>query len=234
MVSFGQSAGLKNDTLYLDINQDIAVQLLPFDDLVRIAIAYSPLLKYQTEISHSLNSVYEISKKQILQNASAFGNYSAGNQSILSTGGSLTSRDPIGQIANGYRFGVDVRVSLFDLFGRKHQIEQAYSNYRASVIQKDVVELQLRRELIMLYQDMITAQQVLKVRLMDDQASLTALRIAENDVQKGQATAEVLANATNRYAQAKAISEQVKGEFLKNVHFFETIMGVPIQRLKRN
>lgn len=236
LMMFNQSSGLANDTVYLDIDQDIAVQLIPFDELLKIAVAYSPLIKYQSEISNSLNSTYQNSKVQILQNVGGFASYSSGDQSIISSG-SVT--DPnnnlnIGQIANGYRVGVDLRVSLYDLFGRKHQIKQAYSNYQASILQKETIVFQLKRELITIYQDMITAQQLLKIRLIDEQASLTAFRIAEAESQKGKITAEEVANATNRYVQTKSISEQVKGDFLKNVHQFEAFMGVPIQRLKRN
>ncbi|QHV98968.1 hypothetical protein GJR95_29925 [Spirosoma endbachense] len=234
LMMFGQSSGLANDTVYLDIDQDIAVQLIPFDELVKIAITNSPLIKYQNEVANSLDASYQGTKSQILQNLGGSANYSGGNQSILSSGGTVTNRDPIGQIANGYRVGVDLRVSLYDLFGRKHQIRQAYSNYRAAVIQKETIEQQIKRELIVLYQDMITSQQILKFRLIEEQASLAAFRVAELEVQKGKITAEYLASATSRYIETKATTEQVKGEFLKNVHIFETMMGLPIQRLKRN
>lgn len=241
IVSFGASSGLTDDTLYLDIDQDIAVQLLPFDELMKVAIKHSPALKYQDEVSNLLNSAYEVSKMQILQNATGFANYAGGNQTILATGGTSAATggparlgETIGQIANGYRVGVDVRVSLYDLFGRKHQIRQAHANYRASLLQKQTVEMQLKRELITIYQDMITAQQVLKLRLVDEQASLAAYRIAELELQKGRINADVLASATNRYVETKSVAEQVKGDFLKNVRYFETLVGVPVQRLKRN
>ncbi len=244
---YGQSGGLRNrvsfgtsgpgrssvDTSYLDVDQDIAGQLLPFDELLKVAVVYSPLLKYQNEIVNGLSASYDVTRSQILQNAGASVNYSGGNQSIISTGGPITNRDPIGQIANGFRAGIDVRLSLFDVLGRKHLIRQAYSNQRAATIQKDVIELQIRRDLITVYQDMITAQQILKIRLTDEQASLATLRIAEAENLKGRITAEGLAAANSRYIEARAITEQIKGDFLKNVYFFETLVGVPMQRLKR-
>lgn len=233
LIAFGPAAGLTDDTLYLDIDQDIAVQLLPFEELMTVAVRHSPAIRYQTEVSNSLRSSYEISKVQILQNAAGFANYSGGTQTILSTG-RLQSGDAIGQIANGYRVGVDLRVSLFDLFGRKHQIRQAQATYRASVLQQETIELQLQRELITVYQDMITAQQVLKLRLVDEQASLTAYRIAEVELQKGRINADAMASATSQYIQTKSIAEQVKGDFLKNVRYFEALLGVPIHRLKRH
>lgn len=231
-VSFGQSVGIMKDSTFLDVDQDIAVQLMPFDDLVRIAAAYSPAMKYQTEFINSLSSSRELSKVQILQNASAFANYSGGNQTLLTRGVNQPG-DPLGQLANGYRVGVDLRVSLYDIFGRKHLLKQADANYRASVIQKDILELQLRREMIVIYQDMITAQQILKYRLMDEQSALAALRIAETENQKGRLTSDAFSLATNRYVETKVVTEQVKGEFLKNVHQFESLVGVPIQRMKR-
>ncbi|WP_227687173.1 TolC family protein [Spirosoma arboris] len=235
MVSFGASSGLADDTLYLDINQDVAVQLLPFDDIMKVAVAHSPLVKYQNEVANSLNEGYEIAKVQILQNVAGFGNYSTGNQILISSGGTtLPGQGTLGQIANGYRVGVDVRLPLYELFGRKHQVRQAQSNYKAAVHQKEVVELQLKRDLIGIYQDMITTQQLLKILLIDEQASLTAMRVGEVEIQKGQITADAMASTTSRYVQAKTASEQAKGNFLKNVHYFEALVGMPIQRLRRN
>ena len=130
--------------------------------------------------------------------------------------------------------GVDVRLPLYELFGRKHQVRQAQSNYKAALLLKESAELQLKRDLIGIYQDMITTQQLLKILLIDEQASLTALRVGEVEIQKGQITADLMASITSRYVQAKTASEQAKGNFLKNVHYFEALMGMPIQRLKRN
>ncbi|GAB3756327.1 TolC family protein [Spirosoma pomorum] len=233
LVSFGQSSGVGNDSLFLDIDKDIAVQLMPFDDLVKIAVSSSPLIKYQNEIVNSLDAVKTLAKFQVLQNVSGYANYSGGNQSLISSSATLPQGDFLGQIANGYRVGVDVRVTLYDIFGRKYQVRQAQSNLKAAAVQKDIIELQIRREMITIYQDMITAQQMLKIRLLDEQSSLTALRVAEAESKKGNASAEILASATNRYVQTKSVSEQVKGDFLKSVHQFEALVGVPIQRLKR-
>ncbi|RYC72145.1 hypothetical protein EQG79_08530 [Spirosoma sordidisoli] len=234
LVSFGRSSGLASDTLYLDVNQDIAVQLLPFDELVKMAVAYSPVIKYQNEVSSVLKASQGVARTQILQNVSGFGNYSGGNQVLIASGRSPDlNTNPIGQIANGYRAGVELRVSLFDVFGRKHLIRQADANYKASLVQKDIAELELKQQLISIYQDMITAQQILKTRLIDEQASLAALRVAEAELQKGKITTGQLASATTAYVQAKATTEQVKGDFLKSVHLFEALMGTPIQRLKR-
>lgn len=249
LMSFGASSGLANDTLFLDPNQDIAVQLMPFEDLMKIGIAYSPTLRYQTEVANSLDEARNVTRKQILQNVSGFANYSTGNQ-YLNITNSLTGTEtpPTGgtptspttppntsnnQLLNGYRVGVDLRISLFDVLGRKHLIRQADANHKAALVQKDIIALQLRQQLIVLYQDMITSQQILKARLLDEQATLAALRIAESEIQKGKITAGQLAGTTTAYVQARAVVEETKGSFLRNVHLFESLMGVSIQQLKR-
>lgn len=246
LVSFGASSGLANDTLFLDPNQDIAVQLMPFDDMVKIATAYSPSLRYQDAVANSLDEARSITRSQILQNISGFANYSGGNQSLNITNFQTGTIAPGGttspniqpdarnnQLLNGYRVGVDVRVSLFDVFGRKHLIRQADANHKAALVQKDIIALQLRQQLIIIYQDMITSQQILKARLLDEQATLAAMRIAESEIQKGKITARELAGNTTAYVQARSVVEESKGAFLRNVHLFESLMGVSIQQLKR-
>ena len=246
LVSFGASSGLAADTLFLDPNQDIAVQLMPFEDMVKIANAYSPSLRYQDAVANSFDEARNVTRKQILQNVGAFAGYSAGNQSLniqnFATGtdiplpGAPSGIQPDArnnQLLNGYRVGVDVRVSLFDVVGRKHLIRQADANHKAALVQKDIIALQLRQQLIVIYQDMITSQQILKARLLDEQATLAAMRIAESEIQKNKITARDLANVTTAYVQARSVVEESKGNFLRNVHLFESLMGVSIQQLKR-
>ena len=225
------SKTLAEDTAHLDVNQDIAVQLLPFEDLLQTAVSHSPFMRYQNEVANAFSQAQQVTKLQILQNVSGYMNYSTGNQAILSTG--IGASDQLAQITNGYRVGVEVRLPLYELFGRRHQVQQASSNYRAALVQKEILAQQLQRELINVYQDMITAQQLVKTHLLDEQASLTALRLAEVDLQRGRITADAMSTITSRYVQAKVGAEQAQGDFSKQVHLFEMLVGVPIHQLKR-
>ena len=226
-----QAVSVSNDTLYLDITQDLSTQLLPFEDLFKIAVAKSPLVRYEDEVITTQSADYKLSKILILQTATGFTNYSFGNQSILSN--TSFGADALGQIANGYRTGVGLQISLYDLFSRNHKIRQARANYQSALIKKETVELQLKKDLITIYQDLMTSQRVLKIRIQDEQAAFAVYRIAEADSQAGRLDPKSMATASNGYAQTKSISEQAKGEFLKNVFYLEATVGVPIQQLKR-
>lgn len=220
------------DTMTFDFNQDIAVQLIPFEEMYKLALAYSPTVKFENSVSVSQQAAFQLSKLQILQNITGFGNYSSGNQAILSTG--TTANDQLAQISNGYRYGLNVAFSIHDLFGRSQQIRLAKANYEATVERKRNAEIALKRDLFNLYQDLLLSQRVLQIRLRDDQASLAAYRIAEVELQKGKITPEAHAFNSNRYAETRTTVEQAKTAFIKSIYALELFVGVPIRQLKRN
>ncbi|MFD2934554.1 TolC family protein [Spirosoma flavum] len=224
--------GLPIDSMTFDFNRDISVQLIPFDELFKLALAYSPAVKFESAVANSQLSALQLSKLQVLQNLTGYANYSTGNQAILSTGTNTT--DQLGQISNGYRAGVNVSVSIHDLFARPQQIRLARSNYEATTERKRIAEIQLKRDLFNLYQDLILSQRVLQIRLRDDQASLAAYRIAEVELQKGKIAPETHAFNSNRYAETRSTVEQAKTQFIKNIYALELFVGIPIHQLKRN
>nr|WP_293835728.1 TolC family protein [uncultured Arsenicibacter sp.] len=220
-----------NDTLYFDFRKDISAQLLPLKELSDMAVAASPLVKYEHQVTISQGEAVRLAKSQKFTNASGFVNYSTGNQAILST--TPTGNDAIGQIANGYRAGVTLQLSLFELFGRKHEVRMAQSNQQAAVYRREAIEQQIRRELINLYQDLLTAQRILLVKMLDEENSLTALRIAEIEMQQRKLDPNTLANVSNRYSIVKSSTEEVKGQLLKSFYQLEALVGAPMQQLRR-
>ncbi len=220
------------DSLTFDFNQDIGVQLISFDEMYGMALAYSPAVKFEGAVASSQEAAFRLSKLQVLQNVTGFANYSTGNQAIISTGTAAIS-DQLGQISNGYRTGVNLVVSMHDLFGRSQQIHLARSNYEATMERKRTATIQLKHDLFNLYQDLLLSQRILKIRLQDDQSSLAAYRIAEVELQKGKITPEAAAFNSNRYAETRTTVEQAKTQLIKNIYALELAVGVPIRQLKR-
>lgn len=224
--------GILADSLGFDFNRDIAVQLISFDEIFQLALAYAPTVKFERAIANSQLAALQLSKLQVLQNLTGYANYSTGNQVILSTGTNVS--DQLGQIANGYRAGVNVAISIHDLFGRPQQIRLARANYESTQERRRTAEILLKRDVFNLYQDIILAQRVLQIRLRDDQASLAAFRIAEIELQKGKIAPEAHAFNSNRYAETRTTVEQAKTQFIKSIYALELVVGVPIHQLKRN
>ncbi|WP_461063483.1 TolC family protein [Spirosoma horti] len=224
--------GLPIDSIGFDFDRDIAIQLVPFDEIFKIALAYAPSVKFEGAVATSQAEAYRLAKLQVWQNFTGYANYSTGNQAILSTGTNAT--DQLGQISNGYRAGVNVAISIHDLIGRPHQIRLAQANYEATQERRRTAEILLKRDVFNLYQDLILAQRILQIRLRDDQASLAAYRIGEVELQKGKITPETHAFNSNRYAETRSTVEQAKTQFIKSIYALELFVGVPIHQLKRN
>lgn len=216
----------------LNLARDLSVQLISLDSLSELAVRHSPVVRYQEEVAISLDANYRISRMQILQNLAGFANYSSGNQAIVST--NALGTDALGQIANGHRFGVNLQVSLYDLIGRPQQVRQARASHRAALQQKEISAMQVKRDLITVYQDMLTTQRVLNAQLQDEQNALTAFRIAEVEAQQRKIDPQALSLASNQYAGIKASVEQARGDFLKNLLQLELLVGVPVSQLIRN
>ncbi|GAB4018498.1 hypothetical protein GCM10028808_53270 [Spirosoma migulaei] len=219
------------DSLTFDFNQDISVQLIPFDEMFKIALAYSPAVRFESALATAQQAAYQLSKLQLFQNIGGFANYSSGNQAILSTG--TNTSDQLGQISNGYRYGVNVSFSIHNIIARPQEIRLAKATYEANKERSRTAEIQLKRDLFNLYQDLLLSQRVLQIRLRDDQSSLAAYRIAEVEMQKGKITPEAAANNSSRYAESRTTVEQAKTQFIKNIYALELAVGVPIRQLKR-
>ncbi|WP_080240283.1 TolC family protein [Spirosoma rigui] len=225
------TSGMPVDSMTFDFNKDIAVQLIPFEEMYKLALAYSSSVRFEGAVSAGQQAALQLSKLQVLQNMTGYANYSTGNQAILSTGTGVN--DQLGQISNGYRAGVNVAISIHDLFGRSQQIRLARANYEATKERQRTAEQLLKRDLFNQYQDLILAQRVLQIRLRDDQASLAAFRIAEVELQKGKIVPETHAFNSNRYAETRTTVEQAKTAFIKSIYALELLVGVPIHQLKR-
>lgn len=219
------------DSLTFDFNQDISVQLIPFDDMYKLALAYSPAVRFESALATAQQAAYQLSKLQLFQNIGGFANYSSGNQAILSTG--TNTSDQLGQISNGYRYGVNLSFSIHNIIARPQEIRLARATYDANKERRRTAEIQLKRDLFNLYQDLLLSQRVLQIRLRDDQSSLAAYRIAEVEMQKGKITPEAAANNSSRYAESRTTVEQAKTQFIKNIYALELAVGVPIRQLKR-
>ena len=219
------------DTATFDYRKDISQQLISVDEMYELALTYSPAIRYEGAVATAQEAAYRLAKVQILQNMTGFVNYSTGNTAILSTG--TAASDQLGQITNGYRAGVNLAVSIHDLFGRPQQIRMAKANHDATLERRRTAQIQLKGDLFNLYQDLLLAQRALQIRLRNNQAALTAHRIAEVELGKGTITPEMAADNSNRYAESQITTEQAKTEFIKAIYALELLVGVPVRQLKR-
>ncbi|QJW88161.1 TolC family protein [Spirosoma taeanense] len=227
----GAAAEPLGDTLYFDLQRSLADQLVPFDSLVQIGVRNAPSLKEDDASIEGRLERYRFTRTVVLQYVYPFANYQTGNQTLLAAG-TLNNYDQY-QLTNGYRAGLHIQIPVAELFGRKHRMREAYSEYRGAIARREVTRQQFRRELIRLYQGMLTAQKILQIRIRDEQATLVAFRVAELDFQNGKGNPADFARASNLYAQAQAGVAEQRGSFSQYFYELETLVGVPLSELKR-
>jgi hypothetical protein len=88
---------------------DLEQELIPLDDIIALAIEHSPYIKYDIALISRQKYTLRMTKTDWLNNFSASGMYSAGNQQVAYgrlDQGQVNSTS----ILNGYRYGVNVNI----------------------------------------------------------------------------------------------------------------------------
>lgn len=218
------------DTLYLDLNRELGEQLLPFEELYQLALKVSPTLKEETARAEGNAHAVSLTKIDALQTLSLTANYMMGNQALVSNG---TTNFETLQLSNGYRGGVALTLPIYALVGRKARIRQAEAGYRSTMARTETVRLALRRDLYKLYQDVLTAQRVLKILILEEQNFLVRQRKSELEWQNGRATFEEYAGVNTLYTDVRVKVETARGSFLSLLFELTVLTGRDIAQLKR-
>lgn len=228
LISFRSTA--QTDTLYLDLNRDLGEQLLPFEELYQLALKVSPTLKEETALAEGKAYAVSLAKIDVLQTLSLTANYAMGNQALVSNG--TTSFETL-QLSNGYRGGVSLTLPIYALVGRKARVRQAEAGYRSNLARTETVKLALRRDLYKLYQDILTAQRVLNILILEEQNFLVRQRKSELEWQNGRATFEEYAGVNTLYTDVRVKVENARGSFLSLLFDLTVLTGRDIAQLKR-
>ncbi|GAB3639941.1 TolC family protein [Spirosoma arcticum] len=219
---------LVSDTAFFDLNKDITEQLVPFETIYQAALQYSPALHVQNAVATGKLEAYRYSKVLVLDNIYPFVNYAQGNQTLIATG---TNPSDALQLSNGTRWGFNVQVPLSAILGRRNLTQQAKADYQVTLAQKDVIALSLKRELIVIYQNLVVSQRIMLARSRDEQVALTAYQVVEVELQQGKADPSQFALVSNSYALSKTFAERARGDFMINFYDLEALVGVPLQSL---
>eukprot|EP01036_Dinobryon_divergens_P054072 gene54072-72266_t len=158
---------VKRDTLIFNLDVDISQQLLPLDTILQIAYSNSPNIKYEESMIKSKVHDYRYNRMLFFQGFSGFYNYAVGNQTMIITGSTPVDNS---QLSNGYRAGINISLPFSTLFGQNQKNKTLRALVEAATHRRDQIELELRREILRVYVNMIEAQRKLAVRNEDAQS----------------------------------------------------------------
>lgn len=224
------AAALPADSLRLDLDRDLAEQLIPLEDIQRLAERFSPALREEGMIAEGKLRNIDLHRRSFLSTVSVTGSAIWGNSTLVSTG---SNSFDFNQFINGYRGGMQMMIPLEVFANRRNRIRLAQADHRMSLARIEVAKQNLRREVSKVYYELLTAQRLLKVYLEDEQAALVAFRSAELDWQNGRATVQEYSAASRSYTDIRVKVENARGGFVATLVDLTLLTGADVQELKR-
>jgi outer membrane protein TolC len=217
----------------LDEQKDLQDQLIPLDDIVDIAVANSPTVKFQQDLVDAAEYQLKFTKRMWTNNIVGFVNYSSGNQSLVSsdnqTAGSLSSTN----ITNGYRAGLQINIPLYEIVGRKSRVNLYKSQLNSTVNKKQESIGELRKNVIQLYYSLLYYGNLLSIRSDAKQTVMNQYQIAQKQFKDGAIDVSELSRLKSIEVNARADYEEAKREFSISYYQIEAMTGVPFQKLIR-
>jgi outer membrane protein TolC len=222
------------DTNAFDINKDIEDQLIPLDSILYYVSENSANLKMA--IAETMKFRYN--KKYIswiwLNSFQLFYNYGYGNQL-----NNIISSSQIPDLATqslgiGYRFGVNIILSMGDLFGRSARLKSLNFETDVARYKQDEARRVYKRLIIEDYFILISNQKLLFVKSQDLETSRISAEVALIEMRRGKTQPSELGRIRNIMAIAEINFEQARRDFLSSYYKFETTLSVPLTTFKKS
>jgi outer membrane protein TolC len=213
-----------------NLMEDFMTQLIPLDDIIVIGIENSPSIKRNASLANAEKERVALQKKLWSNHIQGFTNYSFGNQGILIAGSTDSN---INTIANGYRFGVNVSVPLYEIYTRSNRVKLAKAELESAESFTEAIELEVKQQVINYYfrliathKSMINNNDFLQKALVSEKVG--ELKFKENQISLTDYTrlSEISSLAQERYNNAYT-------EFLTSYKALEAILGTELHLLQR-
>jgi outer membrane protein TolC len=213
-----------------NLMEDFMIQLIPLDDIIDIGVEYSPNIKRNAFQADAEKERVTIQKKLWSNHIQVFSNYSFGNQGILIAGSTDSN---INSISNGYRFGVNASIPLYEFYTRPNRIKLAKAELASAENLQESIELEVKQQIINYYfrliatqKSMINNNEFLQKAIVSEKVG--ELKFKENQISLTDYTrlSEISTLARERYNNAYT-------EFLTSYKELEVILGVELHLLKR-
>ena len=127
----------------------------------------------------------KVQKRSWSTNVSGFYNYSLRNQSLIISG---TANSDINNVANGYRYRVNLALPLSEFVQRGPRIKAAKSEFEASQLKVDEVIQVLARQVVEEYHYLLSAEELLRIKSRAFENSRINENLSEKAYREGSIT----------------------------------------------
>ena len=209
--------------------------LPPLSALIDSAFVNSPLLIQFGSENDILKSEVELARKawtDYLYTQSEFKFGSTDNVTFSQEGNTYDSRVNT-VVTSRYQIGLGLRFSAFDLIDRKHNIAIAKEKQRIAEAQLEGVRRQIRKEVTLLFNNVILTQRILTIKSETQQAKLLHFSLAEKQFLEGEISVSDYAGIIEMIAKSSADFETAKMDFTNAYFLLEESVGINLQELKK-
>lgn len=203
---------------------DYTILLPSLEELIQAAQNHSPQIRMQEALVQKNDQNIEVQRKQWLDGIGVDLQLGTGNQALMvqQVSGKV---DAFNNINNGYRAAVNIRISAFDVVGRKHWTKMAMYERQVAIEKKAVAAEELASLVINRYYAVQTAQELLKIKSEAKQATQLNRKMAEKEFNEGNIPISELSRIMEIASKAASEYEVAKQYLNENLRILENITG---------
>jgi outer membrane protein TolC len=206
--------------------EEVFVNDLPtLEEVLLLARKKSPQIRMQEALIQKNEHLIEAQRKQWLDGIGVDLQLGTGNQALLvqQVSGQVES---FNNINNGYRAAVNVRISMFDVVGRKSLIKMAQYEQQVAHEKRAISEEELTTLIIGKYYAIQTARNLVKIKSEAKQAAHINRQMAEKEFEEGALAITEVARIIELASKADAEYEVAKQYLFENWHVLRNLTGI--------
>ncbi len=225
---------LDNELSFLgDTQEDLAEQLLPLDSIVKIALKNSPTLKVNDAMIAKSEHQVNVDRYSWMNGMIPFVNVTGGNQDLILQSNSGLGQTQSSTLSNGVAFGLNLRLPLYEVFGRQERVNATKMELKATKFKKEEAELVLRRQIIQEYNDVLAFHRLMRIHNEATQSSKINLVLAEKSFRDGVLDLAAYTQIMQTVTINENNFEMAKRSFTIAFNQLETTVGVSISKLRK-
>lgn len=224
-------AGDPTEELLLNPKIDIELLLPSLDSLFEIAKSINPTLKQEAAAMRANQWNERYTRWIWAQNVSVFYNYSFGSLPFFAYTNSLAPQIGLVEVQSGYRAGVNIQLSVYDVLGNKGRVNESKEKVIVQKYKRDAEAMELRLKLNSFYADMVGYNRLYKGRNEDYTMQMVACQVAEKEYKEGSIHFSEYARQKNVLANAEAAYHESFRFYYGALKQFEAILGLPLHKV---
>ncbi len=232
ILSLAPTAKAQPDSILLDPKVNIEMLLPTLDSMFEIAKTVNPILKQELAAQRANQWNVAYTRWIWAQNISMFYNYSLGSLPFFAyTDPTQPLNTGLVQVKQGFRAGVTVSLSVFDIMGQQGRINEAKEKVILQKYKRDAEAMELKRKLAQFYSDMVGYDRIYRGRNEDYLMQLVSCQIAEKEYREGVIHMADYARQKNVLSTAEAAYHDAFRLYLGSLKQFEVELGVPLHTI---